>query len=146
MPRPGRFQNLDEDLKALAQAGVQVLVSLLEPDEARRLGLEREREACEQAGLQFVSFPVRDHSTPSDPQAALQMAAALAARVRSGERVVFHCFAGIGRSATLALLTMASLGVPLPEATELLSEARGLRVPETQAQYDWIADALAQAP
>jgi hypothetical protein len=45
-------------------AGLDVVVSLLEPDEISELGLRREAELCRAQGIAFISFPIADRGLP----------------------------------------------------------------------------------
>jgi protein-tyrosine phosphatase len=51
---------------------------------------------------------------------------------------VTQCFAGIGRSTLLACTTLVMLGVGAEQALRLVTEARGLPVPDTEAQRHWL--------
>ena len=62
----------------------------------------------------------------------------LAAHVRAGRFVVTQCFAGIGRSTLLAGVTLVMLGIGPEQALALVSQARGLPVPDTEAQRTWL--------
>jgi len=51
--------------------------------------------------------------------------------------IVRRVAVGLGpQAATLALL--AGAGLTLPDALELISEARGITVPDTSAQHRWL--------
>jgi hypothetical protein len=56
-PRGGDW--LDET-KSWRQAGLDVVVSLLETEEADQLGLALEGELAISSGLRFISFPIPD--------------------------------------------------------------------------------------
>jgi hypothetical protein len=58
--RPWGDQRLDDERVELREAGIDVLVSMLEEGEAVRLGLKDEGDAARRAGLVFVNFPIRD--------------------------------------------------------------------------------------
>jgi len=132
--------NLDRDLVELRDQGVNVLVSVLEPDEAAGLGLGDEASVCARHGIEFLSFPIRDHEAPTSAENAIRFARQLAAKLESGKGAVIHCFAGHGRSATMALVTLRLLGWPLDDAVQRLSRARGFPVPETPQQLQWLAN------
>jgi len=70
--------------------------------------------------------------------AALALGIRLAAHMRAGRFVVTQCFAGIGRSTLLAVVTLVMLGVGPEEALLRVGEARGLPVPDTEAQRHWL--------
>ncbi len=132
---------LDEQLEGTIlgwkDEGVDVVVSLLEESEIPNL-IDAERALCEEFGLEFFSFPIRDKTVPDtiDPFAAI--ARRLADRIRAGKSVAIHCRAGIGRSTTLAACVLILLGVDGAVALDMIATARGLEVPETEAQRQWI--------
>jgi hypothetical protein len=67
----------------------------------------------------------------------VELGVRLAAHVRAGRFVVTQCFAGIGRSTLLAAVTLVMLGAGAEQALRMVSEARGLPVPDTEAQRHW---------
>ena len=138
MPRP-EASRLEAHLAELEESGCDVLVSMLEPDEAAALGLGEEAALSEKVGIRFYNHPVPDHSTPTDRAAAEAFARMLIGELEAGHGVVIHCFAGIGRSATMAATVLILAGYSLQEACDRLSRARCLRVPETPAQLEWLS-------
>jgi protein-tyrosine phosphatase len=140
-PRGGPW--LADEMAGLARAGVDVFVSALTAAEGRRLGLTEVAEAAAAAGVQFISFPIADRGVPraqdiADDSDVVALGVRLAAHVRAGRFVVTQCFAGIGRSTLLACATLVMLGIGPEESLRLVSEARGLPVPDTEAQRDWL--------
>jgi hypothetical protein len=55
MPRPRGGDWLEDEMISLHQQGVNVLVSLLKPDEVTELHLEEEPAFCATVGIQFLS-------------------------------------------------------------------------------------------
>jgi len=137
MAHPAGGRDLLGDLTALRSAGVDVLVSLQTPDEQAEIGLTGEADAAAQAGLEFRHLPITDMGVPDLAMVAPAIAA-LAADVTSGRHVVIHCRAGIGRSSTIAAAVLIGLGATSADACAMVSAARGMRVPETQGQRDWL--------
>ena len=147
-PGPGRLATMGHprggsllaaDMADLARAGVDVFVSALTGSEHRRLGLVDVARAARQAGITYHSFPIVDGGVPSmEDIAALALGIRLAAHMRAGRFVVTQCFAGIGRSTLLAVVTLVMLGVGPEEALLRVGEARGLPVPDTEAQRHWL--------
>jgi len=146
-PRGGPW--LADEMAGLALAGVDVLVSALTWEEDRRLGLTEVAAAAKTAGVEFVSFPIADRGVPRAPEIAglpaaetdiVALGVRLAEHVRAGRFVVTQCFAGIGRSTLLACATLVLLGVGPQEALGMVAEARGLPVPDTDAQRHWLYD------
>ncbi len=116
--------------------GIGLVVSLLERDEAAELGLQRERDLCLARGIDFLSFPVPDRGVPDRHDALTFLR-----QVRgAGKPVAFHCRAGIGRSSMMAAAPLALDGLDADEAFVLIRSARGVAVPDTEAQRLWVAD------
>jgi hypothetical protein len=64
MARPRGGDWLLDEITALRWADVDILVSLLTPDEVRELDLEEEAACCRHQEVIYLSFPFRDRSTP----------------------------------------------------------------------------------
>jgi hypothetical protein len=135
--RPRADDWLDAEVDAWKAAGVDILVSLLEASEVSELGLGREADLCRTRGIDFVSFPIADRGVPEPDQAA-QMARVLAARLHEGRSIAIHCRAGIGRSSIMAACTLTFAGIEPARALALIGAARGLNVPDTDEQRDWV--------
>jgi len=139
VPRPGGAEWLEGDLRLLKSEGVDVLVSLLEPEETRSLDLERERAACSAAGISFVNFPMPEGQVPRSRSCFLTFAQLLHRRASEGLSVGVHCRVCIGRSAVLLATVLRLEGLSVKDAFERISSARGLRVPQTAEQARWVA-------
>ncbi|GHH35472.1 hypothetical protein GCM10017774_20670 [Lentzea cavernae] len=135
-PAGGRF--LEGKLAELRRLGVDVLVSAQTDEERVECDLVDQERAVVAAGLRYVCFPIPDQSVP-DVALAVAAVEPLHALYRSGAHVVFHCWAGIGRSSLLAGLLLGMEGVEPGEAWRLISAARGFPVPDTEAQKEWLA-------
>jgi len=140
LPRPRGGDWLEDEARAWSRAGINTVVSLLEPDEAADLQLGDEELACEAAGVHFVSLPIPDRSLPGSRPAVATLAAELAASIVAGRRVGVHCRQGVGRSAVLAACILIALGMDPAAALARIAAARGLPVPETPEQRQWVLD------
>ncbi len=140
MKRPRAGGALPGQIAQLGARGVQTLVSLLTPHEVSRLGLEAERDLATDAGIEFITFPIDDHGLPASGVAATRFSSALAQRIKLGRTVAIHCRAGIGRSSLMAALVLTSMdsALGMDAALERISIARGLPVPDTDAQRAWL--------
>jgi hypothetical protein len=125
--------------------GIDILVSLLEPDEAIWLGLGDERRLAEEAGLTFLSYPIRDVHVPANVQSFRAFVAGLAKRLRAGERIGMHCRGSIGRAPTTAACTLVHLGWKAQDALDAIQTARGYPIPDTEEQRRWILHYKPQA-
>ncbi|MEV6716493.1 hypothetical protein AB0M48_31150 [Lentzea sp. NPDC051208] len=88
--------------------------------------------------MRYVCLPIPDRSVP-DVGAAVGVVAPLHSLYVGGAHVVFHCWAGVGRSSLLAGLLLGMDGVSPGEAWEWISAARGRVVPDTVEQGEWLA-------
>jgi protein-tyrosine phosphatase len=137
-PRPRAEDWLEDEIAGWKDVGVDVVVSLLEDDEIRDLHLMGEEAACVRKGIGFLRFPIPDRAVPESRLQTRCLADDLSGRIRAGRSVLIHCRAGIGRSSLIAACVMDRLGVAASEALARISRARGLQVPDTDAQRDWL--------
>jgi protein-tyrosine phosphatase len=138
MPAPRGGDWLAEQVAGWYAAGVSSVVSLLEPFEIQELELTLEASSCEARGIQFLSLPIPDHSIPASAAAVSALVERLVSQLRSCIAVAIHCRAGIGRSGLVAGCVMHQLGVPYENIFPTLGRARGVRVPETPEQVEWV--------
>ncbi len=137
-PRPSGYEMLPHACRDLREEGVDIVVSAQTPAERRRMGLQDEVTCVEEAGMEFISIPIIDHNPPPFSEDIFAEIETLAEEVKAGRRVFIHCFAGIGRSATLAAAILIELGYTPQKAVQMLSTARGIPVPETLDQREWL--------
>lgn len=128
---------LPDDLKAIKTAGIDTVVSLLEPAEASNVGLAQQADTCATLGLTFLNHPIRDMHLP-DPATFAPFSADIALRLRSGANIAIHCYASIGRSGMLACTVLGHFGYTADRALAHVSEMRGTDVPDTAAQTTFI--------
>jgi protein-tyrosine phosphatase len=140
MPRPRGGDWLEDEIQAWRRAGVDVVVSLLTPEEQAELGLDDEETLCRANGIELVSFPIVDRSIPSSFKDYSEMISNLADLIASGKNIAVHCRQGIGRAALVAICLIIVSGVEPAAAIERVGAARGCSVPETPEQRRWIAD------
>ena len=135
-PRAGEW--LEEEIAGYGLLGFRHLVSLLETHEVAELGLQSEAALCLARGIGFHELPIADRGVPADRSRAHALFTELTHRIRSAEPVYIHCRAGIGRSSLVAAGVLTHLGIGATQALSLLRKARGLAVPDTDAQRQWI--------
>lgn len=140
MARPRAGDWLEAELRGLKAAGIDVVVSLLTGGEIAELGLEREQSTCEAVGLSFFSFPIDDRQVPPNDASTHAFIRALHSEVVRGRSVAIHCRMGIGRASLIAASLLRLLGLEGEEALRRISTARGLPVPDTNEQRQWIFD------
>ena len=111
-------RDLDTDLDAIAARGAEAVVTLLEPDELRWLGITRLGDGVERRGMEWLHMPIRDVSTPGSAFEARWpvFSRGLRARLDAGDNILVHCRGGIGRAGTIAARLLAESGVDPNEA------------------------------
>jgi protein-tyrosine phosphatase len=135
-PRGGDW--LKDELEGLRRAGVDVVVSLLEINEADQLDLVNERQAAEANCIRFISFPIPDRGIPASVPPAISLMADLAGALEKGQNIAVHCRQGIGRSGLIAAGVLTIAGASPADAIQAVSSARGLSIPETPDQRQWV--------
>jgi predicted protein tyrosine phosphatase len=138
VPRPRGGDWLADEVNAWHRAGVQVVVSLLTPDEAADLGIADEGTVSRATGIEFISFPIPDRGVPESAAATTALLTRLAAALAAGKTVAVHCRQGIGRSAVIAAGLLIRAGMDADAAVRQVATARGLAVPETVEQRKWL--------
>lgn len=140
VPRPRGGDWLTDEAVAWRDAGIDMVVSLLEPEEESQLELGSEGSAVANSGLSFQSFPIPDRGVPASRDAVAQLTDAMADALSKGRNVVVHCRQGIGRSSLIVAATLVTVGVDLLDALASIKESRGLDVPETEEQRRWLKE------
>jgi Protein-tyrosine phosphatase len=132
-PRAGGW--LEDEVAHWKRSGVRIVVSLLERDEVDELGLGMEPTFCGRNDIEFLSFPIPDRGLPKDADSAMSFAAYVASK---GKPIAVHCRAGIGRSSVMAAAVLIAKDITPATALLAIEKARGLPVPDTDAQRDWV--------
>ena len=89
-------------------------------------------------GIEFISYPITDRSVPRSLNDTISPAHEIVIRMHESRDVAVHCRAGIGRSALIAACALIYRGTTAEAALDLIAGARGIKVPDTDAQRDWI--------
>jgi protein-tyrosine phosphatase len=114
-PSPGKVQ---EGVRAWQQAGVTLVVSLIEDWEVPRRapGLF---DALAHQGLALRRFPIVDFGVPADVPAFTLLLEELRRRLGAGEGILVHCNAGLGRTAVVLASILKAHGLATDPVTEL---------------------------
>lgn len=135
LPKPRGGEWLDDEIASFAAQGLQTLLTLLTPDEEIETGLTDEVVLAEKHGLDFMRYSIPDRGVPKSVTLFAEVTNDLA---DSGKAIGVHCRAGIGRSGLACAAIMLRLGHELDAAFDAISKARGVPVPDTPEQRDWL--------
>lgn len=145
VPRPRGGDWLEDEIQAWRAAGLDIVTSLLTPEEISELDLGREAALALQAGLEFRSFPIPDYGVPSSRAGLIELAGNLERDLEAGKSVAVHCRQGIGRSSVVAASVLIAAGEGADEAFRRIEKARGRPVPDTREQRQWVAEMALEA-
>lgn len=137
MARPTAGEWIEDEFTGFRKLGVNCIVSLLEQAEEKELGLSAESVLCAQNEIEFLSFSIPDRGIP-DTQRAMALASLLVDKIKQNKHVAIHCRAGIGRTGIVASAVLVKLGLNPIEAINKISIARGVDIPDTEEQKEWV--------
>lgn len=138
MPKPAAADAPLAFFKALRGAGITHVLSLLSHEDIAKLNLEEEAQWCNSVGIHFSHYPIEDFSVPVSPSAFLDKVQELHKAITSGQHWVIHCHGGIGRSGMMAVALLIHEGYRPEQAIETVSNARGVPVPDTPEQKEFL--------
>ncbi len=139
MAKPVSGEWIDDEFSGLFEAGLRQVVSLLEDHEALELGLSAEKELCKKHGLRFVSYPIADRGLPPTTSGFAGLTRMIYRETAAGHSTVVHCRAGIGRTGLVAAGVLLHADFGVDDAFQRVSQRRGVEVPDTPEQRDWLA-------
>jgi protein-tyrosine phosphatase len=126
---------------ARRRTGAAVVVCLVEEHELTDRYPEYVQWLRDHDGDEALWFPIHDLGAPPVREARL-LVAELVERLHSGQNLLMHCGAGIGRAGTLAACVLMGFGVGKYDALATVAAARPMAGPEAGAQLD-LVEALA---
>ena len=127
MGAPGLSQDLEEDLAALSEAGINLLVTLTE--EAPQLN------QLKSYGIASRHLPIRDMGVPSLHSAA-NVCREIERLLGEGGRAALHCRAGLGRTGTMLAAFLVWRGATAEQAfAQLAVVNKGFIQTRTQREF-----------
>ena len=68
----------------------------------------------------------------------MELRSALKEKLENGASIIVHCRMGIGRSSIIAAAVLLAKGYKAMNLIREISLVRGLQVPDTKEQVDWL--------
>ncbi len=140
MAKPNAKGDIEAEFKSIAARNITRVVSLLESTEAAGQGLANEKREVERCGMQFVHYPIGDFGVPENIHEFALFIRQEHQAIVAGEHTVVHCYAGIGRTGIVTTSILLRCGYNPLQAIDYISKKRGMKIPDTQRQIDWICD------
>lgn len=121
-----RARKLEDDLRAIRDWGAEGVVTLLEQAEMEMLEIRHLPSSAEHHGLWWRHLPIRDMCAPDDEfDATWAMESEyLRGILNQGGRFVVHCWAGLGRTGTIAARLLVEFGLEPSTAIDQVREVR----------------------
>lgn len=137
-PMPGRWDwDFKKAEREIDEQGIDLVVSLATLREIREAAPRYARIIDdEDLTWELWDMPMPDGGVPADEDDFVDLARDLAEELRGGIHVLIHCYEGVGRTGTLATITLLALGMSLPDARRAVEESGA--GPETYAQEQLI--------
>lgn len=135
----GNRKMLQADMREIQHWGANGIVCLVEPHELKMNKVEELPDMARSAGMWWKHLPIIDMDIPS--QEFENSWAVEGERIRHalriGERVLLHCYAGLGRTGMIAARLLVELGVEPERAIREVRRSNRRRI-QTKDQANFV--------
>jgi protein-tyrosine phosphatase len=122
---PGRFESIGEFISRIISLSIQEVVCLTPLEEIEERSVEYYHLITSgDYPWHLEHFPIPDFGVPSDTGAFILLSKRMAESLLKGDNLVIHCYAGIGRTGILAMVTLMALGMKRAGAAAAVRKAQ----------------------
>ena len=123
-PMPGRFEAWNAFQAEAERTRLGLVVCLTPRPELSELSPEYHAAVVRgRLPFRWMHVPMRNFGLPEDGPAFRRDIEAMAQGLRTGDVVLLHCAAGLGRTGTAAACLLKALGLPADEALQRVRDA-----------------------
>lgn len=135
----GSKKMLESDLQEIFDWGANGVLCLVEPHELVLNRVEALPAAVQNAGVWWKHLPIVDMGVPNQDFEDIWAIEGERIRhaLRIGERVIIHCYAGLGRTGMMAARILVEFGVKPEEAISQIRNANRRRI-QTRMQAEFV--------
>ena len=132
-------RNVRRDLQEILRWKANGVVTLMEEHELFHLKLQHLPDLVEKCGLWWRYLPIQDMYVPDErfEKAWQQEGRRLQSLLHNGDRIIIHCFAGLGRTGMIAARILVELGMKPVDAIQRVREADRRRI-QTECQISFV--------
>jgi protein-tyrosine phosphatase len=130
---PGQHEVFKKAKEDISKYKISKVVCLTPLEEIRKKSPEYFKAIQE---FDLLMFPISDYGIPDNPNRFLQLAKDIGYSLQAGENILIHCGAGIGRTGTLAVITLIAIGLAAEESQMRVAIAGSF--PETNIQNNFV--------
>ncbi|MFM7734384.1 MAG: hypothetical protein ACKPBU_00170, partial [Alphaproteobacteria bacterium] len=100
---PGRNERIEDTWAAIEAGGIACIVCLTSEAEIAKKSPSYARAVKDgTVPCERIEFPIKDRCVPRDETELMALARRIVAKLRSGDGVLMHCAAGVGRTGMVA--------------------------------------------
>ena len=126
----GNRRNIQADMQEIVDWGANRVVSLMEPYELKLNKIEDLPELAAAASMEWVNLSIVDMQIPDQAfeDRWAEEGEIIRHSLRIGERVILHCYAGLGRTGMIAARLLVEMGMGHDEAIKSVRVANRRRI------------------
>ena len=139
--KKAKISTLLQNFKRLKKRKISLVISLIEINESRKLGLINLPKVLKKIQIKIIKLPIKNMSIPKDYQ-SFQIRLSLNKildELKNNRNIIIHCHAGLGRTGILASLILKSFNLKSENSIEIIRKIRPGSI-ETKEQENFVKD------